>query len=180
MSRLALSLKQPWAALLVAGRKTIEVRRWATAYRGELLIHAAGVDDERPDAWKHVDDKIRPLSQLRGGVIGIGVLTAVKRYRDRAGFLGDQSLHLNEPDWWEERGLYGFQFDQIHPVVFQSVPGYIRLFEIDIDPPERLAPLVRTSPAPLPSPAGAGPLAAVMQRFRRLTRSLSRRPTEEE
>ena len=41
----ALSLKQPWAALLVYGRKTVEVRRWATKRRGPVLIHAARVPD---------------------------------------------------------------------------------------------------------------------------------------
>ncbi len=39
----ALSLKQPWAALLVTGRKRIEVRNWPTARRGRILIHAARV-----------------------------------------------------------------------------------------------------------------------------------------
>lgn len=34
----ALSVKQPWAALIANGRKTIETRRWATNYRGPLLI----------------------------------------------------------------------------------------------------------------------------------------------
>src|SRR6516164_1264126 len=50
----ALSLKQPWATLLVHGRKTIEVRRWATRRRGLLLIHAARLPDPRREAWKHV------------------------------------------------------------------------------------------------------------------------------
>ena len=34
----ALSVKQPWANLIAAGDKTIETRRWATEYRGDLLI----------------------------------------------------------------------------------------------------------------------------------------------
>lgn len=32
---------QPWASLLALGIKTIETRRWATDYRGPLLIHAS-------------------------------------------------------------------------------------------------------------------------------------------
>lgn len=36
-----LSLLQPWATLVVMGHKKIETRRWQTAYRGELLIHAS-------------------------------------------------------------------------------------------------------------------------------------------
>jgi ASCH domain-containing protein len=34
----ALSLKQPWANLIACGKKTIETRRWATDFRGEILI----------------------------------------------------------------------------------------------------------------------------------------------
>ena len=34
----ALSIKQPWAALVVQGLKTIEIRRWPTARRGQILI----------------------------------------------------------------------------------------------------------------------------------------------
>ncbi|HUC81091.1 MAG TPA: ASCH domain-containing protein [Flavisolibacter sp.] len=36
-----LSLLQPWASLVVMGRKQIETRSWQTAYRGPLLIHAS-------------------------------------------------------------------------------------------------------------------------------------------
>lgn len=34
----SLSVKQPWANWIANGRKTIETRRWATSYRGPLLI----------------------------------------------------------------------------------------------------------------------------------------------
>ena len=36
----ALSVKQPWAELIVAGVKDVENRSWATDHRGPLLIHA--------------------------------------------------------------------------------------------------------------------------------------------
>jgi hypothetical protein len=37
----ALSLRQPWAHMVVHGPKHIENRRWNTSFRGEFLIHAA-------------------------------------------------------------------------------------------------------------------------------------------
>jgi hypothetical protein len=43
--RVALSLWEPWATLWAAGFKKYETRNWATAYRGELLIHAASYVD---------------------------------------------------------------------------------------------------------------------------------------
>ena len=38
----ALSIKPPWAGLILAGIKDIENRTWKTAYRGPLLIHTEG------------------------------------------------------------------------------------------------------------------------------------------
>ena len=36
-----LSIRQPWAALIVHGFKETENRTWSTSYRGPVLIHAA-------------------------------------------------------------------------------------------------------------------------------------------
>jgi hypothetical protein len=36
-----LSVAQPWASLIVLGFKQFETRRWHTAYRGLLAIHAS-------------------------------------------------------------------------------------------------------------------------------------------
>lgn len=36
----AITIHQPWAWAIAAGKKTIENRGWATNYRGPLLIHA--------------------------------------------------------------------------------------------------------------------------------------------
>ncbi|MBK6692827.1 MAG: ASCH domain-containing protein [Myxococcales bacterium] len=37
----ALSVKQPWAELIAAGKKKIEYRTWSVDLRGELLIVAS-------------------------------------------------------------------------------------------------------------------------------------------
>jgi hypothetical protein len=34
----ALSIKQPWANMIVSGEKTIETRVWSTSYRGDILL----------------------------------------------------------------------------------------------------------------------------------------------
>jgi hypothetical protein len=36
-----LSLKQPYAELLISGKKTIELRKWNTSFRGKFLVHAS-------------------------------------------------------------------------------------------------------------------------------------------
>ena len=49
----ALTICQPYAALIVTGEKLVENREWPTNYRGRLLIHAGkslqwlGADDEQ-------------------------------------------------------------------------------------------------------------------------------------
>ncbi len=37
----ALSLKEPWATLILKGKKTIETRKWKTNYRGRILLCAS-------------------------------------------------------------------------------------------------------------------------------------------
>ena len=41
-----ISIKQPWASLIVAGYKKFEFRTWKTSYRGEILIHASKISDK--------------------------------------------------------------------------------------------------------------------------------------
>jgi ASCH domain-containing protein len=45
----ALTIKQPWAQLIVEGIKDIENRTWKTNYRGRIYIHAAGKSAEFVD-----------------------------------------------------------------------------------------------------------------------------------
>ena len=128
----ALSLKQPWAALVVAGKKTIEVRKWATGIRGRVYIHAARIPDRRPEAWSLVTDDLHALAQLRGGIIGVAELTGCVLYRTLAGFTADAPKHLNRPEWFETPRTYGFQFRGGEPVTFVPCKGNVRFFSVEI------------------------------------------------
>jgi hypothetical protein len=130
----ALSLKQPWATLLVYGLKTIEVRRWATARRGPILIHAARVPDPRPQAWRKVPPELVEHARLLGGLIGRGELIGCVAYRTREAFIGDCSRHLNEADWFETTGLFGFEFQRLEVIPYRRYPGWMRFFEVEIQP----------------------------------------------
>ena len=127
----ALSVKQPWAALLVHGRKTIEVRSWPTARRGRILIHAARVPDERPEAWAHVPPQLREAAQLLGGIIGAGELTECRTYRTLEMFQADQAQHLNDPSWFQPPRLYGFVFTDLTLLPFRRYPGWMRFFPVE-------------------------------------------------
>ncbi len=78
----ALSVRQPWASLIVAGIKPVENRTWATRYRGPLLIHAAqGYDHagqaalEDHDLYAGYYHHYSPERVPRGAIIGQADLT---------------------------------------------------------------------------------------------------------
>ena len=55
----ALSVRQPWANLICAGQKTVEVRSWQADYRGPLVICAGlSVDNQAAIAY---DVDIQPI-----------------------------------------------------------------------------------------------------------------------
>lgn len=66
-----LTIKQPWATLIILGYKRFEFRSWQTTYRGELLIHAGkGIDRE---AMKRLGNYI-PKDMPQGKIIGKATL----------------------------------------------------------------------------------------------------------
>ena len=139
----ALSVKQPWAALLVAGVKTIEVRTWPAVRRGRLLIHAGKVADSRPEAWKWVTTPAqKATAALTGGVIGVGELVDCVAYPTRARFAADRERHLNEPDWFVKRVLHGFVFRDLRPLPFHPCRGQTFFFRVKglTVPPQRARP----------------------------------------
>jgi hypothetical protein len=64
-----LTVRQPWASLIVAGIKDVENRSWRTKYRGRLGIHAGNrVDQDALDACGHPLDGDLPRGVLIGSV----------------------------------------------------------------------------------------------------------------
>lgn len=133
MQQYALSLKQPWAALLVHGLKTIEVRKWPTGRRGRILIHAARVPDDRPEVWQLVPPEARETAELRGGMIGVGELVGCLTYRTLEEFVRDRALHLNDPAWFVKPPLYGFKFTDLSVLPFRPYSGWMRFFPVELE-----------------------------------------------
>jgi uncharacterized protein (UPF0264 family) len=134
---LALSLKQPWAALVVHGRKTIEVRSWQWAVRGRVLIHAARRPDDRPEAWAWVTPEVATTATLRGGIIGAAELADVRTYTALDAFNADRPLHLNEPAWFRPPRLFGFVFCNAVVLPFARCPGQTLFFRLQQGPTSR-------------------------------------------
>jgi uncharacterized protein (UPF0264 family) len=126
----AISLKQPWAALVVHGLKTVEVRRWSTARRGRVLIHAARVPDQRPQAWKHVTPAVEATARLTGGIIGEAHLLDCEAYTSREQFARRRVAHLNDPNWFVAPRLYGFVLEQPRLLPFRRWPGALYFFDV--------------------------------------------------
>jgi hypothetical protein len=139
----ALSVKQPWAALLAAGVKAVEVRTWGTSRRGPVLIHAARQPDPRPDGWALIPDaKVRTLAELTGGVIGVAELGGCVEYITPEAFAADAARHHNPPRWFVPPRLFGFVFLHPRPLPFRPLPGSTFFFPVPgvtIGPPEATA-----------------------------------------
>lgn len=56
----ALSIRPPWADLILSGQKDIENRTWRTNYRGPLLIHSEGAIKGRVDLIDIVSESESP------------------------------------------------------------------------------------------------------------------------
>lgn len=74
----ALSIRQPWAWLILHAGKDIENRSWHTAFRGRILIHAGKKIDRADyrgacDLTATISPEIRiPSAEVlpRGGIVG--------------------------------------------------------------------------------------------------------------
>ena len=64
-SILALSIRQPWAELILRGEKAIEIRNWTDPYRGDLFLHTG----KMADGYKHITFGMQDI--FRGGYVGI-------------------------------------------------------------------------------------------------------------
>jgi len=97
-----LSVSQPYADLIINGKKTIELRTWNTKFRGECLIHAPmRIKDEVCDRLDI--DK----SSLRTGVIiGKVEIYDVKLYNSLEELKKDHAKHLFDEEVFRHR--YGF------------------------------------------------------------------------
>ena len=69
----AITVRQPWAQLIVTGRKTIETRPRPTSYRGRVAIHAGKVTDPRFTQWWWADFDPNPEQDFVCDVFGCDI-----------------------------------------------------------------------------------------------------------
>jgi predicted transcriptional regulator len=97
-----LSVSQPFADLIVNGKKTIELRSWDTRYRGEFLVHSplkVRIDDCKRLG---IDEK----TLVVGSIIGKATIYDVKIYKTQKECQLDQKHHFAGPEFSGSK--YGF------------------------------------------------------------------------
>lgn len=125
----ALSIRQPWAELIVRGDKKIEIRSWNTNFRGYFLMHTSKKIEE--DAAKNFGLHAKELDI--GAIVGYANLADVVVYKGSEEFLKDNKLHLSLKER-EKYPVYGFVLDnvrRIKPVKYKGQLGFFNVPEID-------------------------------------------------
>lgn len=118
----ALSIKQPWAWLIVNGHKDIENRTWKTDFRGELYIHAGNSFDKDGYEWvksNFPEISLPPIEDFdRGGLIGkVAIQDCVTKHQS---------------PWFEGNGVYGFVLENPRPIKFIPYKGQLKIFKIEV------------------------------------------------
>jgi len=96
-----LSVCQPFANLILEGKKTIELRKWNTEFRGEFLVHAP--QKILTDDCKRLEIK---TNLITGAIIGKVELVSVKKYENELEINLDSKKHLASNYATENK--YGF------------------------------------------------------------------------
>lgn len=109
-----LSIRQPWAHLIVTGRKDIENRTWSTDHRGPLLIHAAQKPDPQWDEIARYFGLTLARDAVRyGGIVGkVQLVDVVQRSPSR---------------WFT--GPYGWVLTDAQQLPFRPLRGQLYLFD---------------------------------------------------
>ena len=125
-----LTIKQPWATLIMQGDKRFEFRSWQTKYRGELLIHAGkGIDkDAMKRLAKYLPENI-PLGKILGKVKLVDCIKMTPEFKE---ILLKENNDIYTKSSFEEN--YGWQVKDVE--VFKEpieAKGHLSLWEYEIN-----------------------------------------------
>ena len=125
-----LTIKQPWATLIMQGYKRFEFRSWQTKYRGDLLIHAGkGIDKE---ALKRLE-KYLPEELTTRKILGkVTLVDCIKMSPEFKEKLLKENRDIYTKSSFQEN--YGWQMDNVQ--VFKEpieAKGHLSLWEYNIE-----------------------------------------------
>ena len=114
----ALTIRQPFAWLIVNGFKDVENRTWPTPFRGRFLIHAAkqygAAERANAERVQRQHGILVPPDLLLGGIVGEAELVDCVKGHPSAWF----------------KGPYAFVLRNVRPLPFRALPGTQRFFDV--------------------------------------------------
>ena|SRR5438309_392804 len=120
-----LSVSQPYADLIVKGKKTIELRTWNTKFRGEFLIHAPL--KIKKDACKKLE--IDEANLRTGVIIGKAEIYDVNTYNSIVELKMDYKKHFASEEFLRHR--YGFLLrnskELLIPIPYKGSLGFFNV-----------------------------------------------------
>lgn len=121
----ALSIRQPWAWLIVNGHKKVENRTWRTNFRGEFAVHAASkmtvIEYARAQGVAaRAGIRLPQIDMIeRGGIVGLANITDCRPVDPK----GEK-----DPFFF---GPYGFIIDRAVAIPFYPMLGKLGFFETE-------------------------------------------------
>ena len=103
----AISIKEPWASMILEGKKTIETRTWKTKHRGKLLLCASK----------------NPKSKISGkafAIVDLDVIIEMKKEHEK---LACCEVYLRAYSWFLRNLIKIQPFD---------VKGQLGIFEVKL------------------------------------------------
>lgn len=136
---MALSIRQPWAWLIVQGHKPVENRTWSTRCRGPILIHASkGMTN---DEYEFVGDVLETIPELRA----LGIILPDRKLIERGGIVGVANIIGCVTDCESPffSGPFGFMLDGAEPLPFMPFKGMLGFFNV---PDELVTNVLKLTP----------------------------------
>jgi hypothetical protein len=126
----AISVRQPWAELIIQGKKTVEIRKLNTGYRGDLLIHAASIRGVAEFAKANINPKTKSSfdEQSFVGVVELKDIVCLnsKLWNE----LREQ--HLLPDKWLSDKYRFAWILDnprRIKPIHYVGLPAIFSVSE---------------------------------------------------
>lgn len=123
----ALSIRQPWAWLILYAGKDIENRTWRTTYRGPVLLHAAA--GMTKIEYAEAVATARRAREVMGAIPGLMMPPFASL--ERGGIVGQFEIvdvvQSSVSPWFF--GPYGFVIENAKPAPFRQMTGKLGLFE---------------------------------------------------
>lgn len=124
-----LTIKQPWATLIMQGDKRFEFRSWQTKYRGDLLIHAGkGIDKVAMKRLERYLPNELPFGKILGKVTLVDCVRMCPEFKEL--LLQENSDIYTESSFKEN---FGWQVENVQ--VFDEpidAKGHLSLWEYDV------------------------------------------------